>query len=373
MKKFLFIVLFLLSSCSIQNIEQKNINETKKTIEEINNIETIEDTNNIETNEDSFIINENQTEEYPITTREWTEEINEDILNEVMPEYKNIIYSKSDFILYDDAKINISYNTLKNKISNDYMSDEEKNISQLNMQTLEYFLQYETNLKKNIYDKLDETDYNEYLKTTDNNYGFNINTGTTNLSIAIDLTTMVIKNIYYEFDAIIYKPIKIPKEIVKKLEVEDKININYPHIKNGEVVMEDTFFEYDGGLGFIYKNNIDDDNFIEVELKSLDDNYYSFYENENRVDVEDKKCKIRILKNSNIGFGTNFKQIAKHETNYWLGLEEERHIYKDFEVFDTYDENKKDNVLFGDDKYFSANYIIFDKKGYITNLYQFGE
>ena len=124
----------------------------------------------------------------------------------------------------------------------------------------------------------------------------------------------------------------------------------------------------------MYQDDPNDEKQSECFLKELNDKYYAFYEwDDKRIDIPSKEVKLKVLKNSNVGFGTSFKMAAVHENNERIGLDDERHIYRDYEVFDPYDEKRNDNILFKGDRYFSANYIMFDQKGYVTDLYYFSQ
>lgn len=378
---FCIILFAILTSCKKDDLEYKNffgennrdienvVRESRKTSDIItapeNQSSNKKNNQNVINEETSFYINENNI------TNKTPGEMG---LNDVMPNFRNVVYSKSYLMKFDDTAIMNAYNEIQDRIMNAYWGQEEQTVARFNYEVLEEYLQLDTNVNLNRYQKLEATDYNNFLHQDENDYGRAKGTGTTNLSVSIDLSSMVIKDSYYEFDATFYKPVRVEKSVVSSLELEDKMVIKYPHLVAGQIEVKDTIIEYDGGLGFTYKENEDDENFTECYLKELNDYYYAFYEGEDRrVDIPSETVKLKVLKNSNIGYGTSFKMAAVHENNYRIGLNDERHIYRDYEVFDPYDEKRSDNILFKGDRYFSANYIMFDDKGYATDLYYFSQ
>ena len=380
--KFLFLIsicIILLSACQKDDMEYKSLfGDNNRDIEyeesvsrKASNIITIPENqkSNKKNNEEQVV--ETQSFETISAIEKSPDEMG---LNDVMPNFRTVVYSKSYLMSFSDVAIQNAYNEIQDRIMNAYWGEEEQTVARFNYEVLEEYLQLDTNVNLNRYEKLPVTEYNDFLHQPDNDYGKAKGTGTTNLSVSIDLSTMVIKDSYYEFDAVFYEPVKIEKAIVQTLEAEDKMLVKYPHIRGGNIEVEDTFMEYDGGLGFMYQDDPNDEKQSECFLKELNDKYYAFYEwDDKRIDIPSKEVKLKVLKNSNVGFGTSFKMAAVHENNERIGLDDERHIYRDYEVFDPYDEKRNDNILFKGDRYFSANYIMFDQKGYVTDLYYFSQ
>lgn len=378
---FIMTVLILLTSCKQDDLEYKNFfGENNRDIENVvgekrktSDIITAPENQQSNKNNNQNISTE-ETNIYETKDKTINKTAAEMGLNDVLPNFRTVVYSKAYLMRFEDEAIMNAYNEIQDRIMNAYWGEEEQTVARFNYEVLEEYLQLDTNVNLNRYQRLEVTNYNNFLHQDENDYGRAKGTGTTNLSVSIDLSSMLIKDSYYEFDATFYKPVRIEKALVANLEQEDKMVIKYPHLVGGQIEVKDTIIEYDGGLGFIYKEHEEDENYIECSLKELNDYFYAFYEGEDRrVDIPSETVKLRVLKNSNIGFGTGFKMAAVHENNYRIGISDERHIYRDYEVFDPYDEKRSDNILFKGDRYFSANYIMFDEKGYVTDLYYFSQ
>ena len=311
---------------------------------------------------------------------------NKEDLLEIMPNYKKVIYSKAYLLEKNIKKIENSYYQILEEINTGFASEEEKMIEQMNFKQIEIFLQrdYEANIKS--YERLEKTDYLEYLKEDGNNYKQKtyVVTGgetTTNLSVEIDLDTMEKKSNYYQFDAIIYKPVKIKKETVLSLEYGDKIMIQYPKLNEETNVIENknTMMIYDGGMGFSYNDKKREEVIDEKDIDSacyllpLDDDYYVFYEGDDKKsNLIDKKIKIKILDDANLGVAPSFLSIAREEIK--KNKKEEYKIYyeQSNKIFNKYVKDN-DNLLLGNKNKFFANYINFDEKGYVVDIYYFGK
>ncbi len=304
----------------------------------------------------------------------------------VFPNYKKVVYSKA-YLLQKDIKIvEKAYEELYREINNSYMSEEDKTIASMNYKTIETYLQRDFDTTRKGYEKMDETEYLNYLKEKGNNYKekmYVVNGAetTTNLSLQIDLNSMEKKAYHYEFDGIFYKPVKIEKKTVLNLEYGDKIMIQYPKFNEDKNIIENknTMMIYDGGMGFTYNDDkreevIDADDITDsCYLLPLDDDYYAFYEGENRrVDLVDKDVKIKILKDAKIGIAPSFLSIAREEMKKKNGEEYKIYNYDCYKVFNKYVDGEE-NEFFEKSKSFFGNYLIFDEKGYVVDFYYFGE
>jgi predicted glutamine amidotransferase len=146
------------------------------------------------------------------------------------------------------------------------------------------------------------------------------------------------------------------------MKIDDKIMVTFPNKKGKENVI----LNYDGAKTFEYKLK-DDEKEKECYVVDYDDKYYIFYdEDEKRIETEEKNMKLRVLKNANIGQGSSFMFIANEEDTYKKNLSDEKYYYD----IETVMRNRDDNI-FSNSLQFYASYVIFDNKGYITDLYDF--
>ena len=319
-------------------------------------------------------------------------------LTKVMPEYATQIYSKANMLYYDLNTIKSANNQLNkqiDKIRNDIYQEKDyyekglREILVLNEKNLSEYVASFSDIKKKQYDNLKKTDNIDYIKYK--KFDYKDSKRQNSLSLYLYPMTAIDNDLYYELDADFYKPITINKKDVSELKVGDKYNLEYPIATSSEVIE----FIYNGDKKFKYEYELDfltEDEKIEKQtisqelvLKDLNKNEYAIYDgNAQRLEVFDSSGKVDILKDAMYGIidGPNFLYLA----NYILVSESRNIQYGDMMRFGDFmsgvlskvstESNAKINIDDNRDieRLFSsiyANYVVYDNKGYITDLYSF--
>ncbi len=381
MKKIFLVIIFTiltLYSCSYYDFR-----EVKGTLEYVDDVneESEETEEMVEEVEETTGTLENISTESEILKKENNKNI---VIEDIMPFYKKTLYARAFLMQFNEDDLFEAYIDLQNRMQEENYNNVESSIVKLNYNAIESAIQNDYKYIVERYNLLEETNYlgdiKNFIKGKKEeveNYSNNGSIATDTYSLVINLESLNKKTRYYEFDATILEPVVIPKNTVETLEEGDKIMIKYPMDVEDKNNKEEanTMMIYDGGLGFTYskekrgevisESDIDCENY----LVSLNDDYYVFCEGEN-VKAECKKLdtKVRVLIDGRVGKGRNIQNLATATMNYKNGEGDEKLLYDNIEVFDTY-ESEKENTFFEKDKTFYANYITFDRKGYIIDMF----
>ena len=319
-------------------------------------------------------------------------------LTKIMPEYRTNIYSIANMLDYDINTVESAKNQINkqiDKIRNDIYQEKDyyekglREILDLNEKHLSDYIASFSESKKKDYDVLPKVDNIDYIKSKDNDYKDNIRQNS--LSLYIYPMTAVEKDLYYELDADFNKAISINKKDIDDLKQGDKYNFEYPMATSSEIIElvyeGDKKFKYDYQANVLTQDNKVEEQTItqEFTLKELNKNEYAIYDaNNQRLETVDKSGKVYILKDAMYGIidGPNFLYMA----NYILALEAKNLNYGDAMRFGDFmagvlskistesnanrnmEENRDIERLFSS---LYVNYIVYDNKGYITDLYSF--
>ena len=306
----------------------------------------------------------------------------------IMPQYKEEIYSRAyfrQFVKTELAVLRDCYGQLAERLNNEQMDKQEKSVAMKNYEQIEELvLNAEKNeIEQEKYEKLPKVDYMSYIsKNTD--YDENESISRSNFTINIDSINTY--DMYYTFDCDIYRPYLISKEDVEKLKkifAEDEESatkiIEVPLNKEGMISSRKDVVStkkiklyYDGAEGFLYYVNgkEKDDNLREISIKTYNNEYYAFYEDDEYIiEHPEKSINISILKDANIGQGQSFKQIAMADDEYNFGDDDIKYYYNITDLFRRIVDNEK--TLFSEKSRFVGNYLKFDEKGYVTDFYNF--
>lgn len=319
-------------------------------------------------------------------------------LTKVMPEFATQIYSKANMLYYDINTIKSAKNQINkqiDKIRNDVYQDKDyfekglREILDLNEKNLTEYLASFSEIKKDKYNNLKKVDNIDYITSKENNY--QDNTRQNSLSLYIYPMTAVDNDLYYEVDADFYKPLTVKKDEISKLKFGDKYNLDYPIGTSSEVI--ELIYEGDKKLKYDYEANVlTEEEKIETKtitqemtLKELNKDEYAIYDaNNQRLEVLDSSGKVSILKDAMYGNidGPNFLYLA----NYILVSESRNIEYGDMMRFGDFmasvlkevstSSDAKKNIDDNRDiaRIFSSiyvNFVVYDNKGYITDLYSF--
>lgn len=306
----------------------------------------------------------------------------------IMPQYKEVIYSKAyfrQFVKTDISSLRDCYGQLAEKLNNEDMDKQEKSVAMKNYDQIEEFvLKAEKNeIDQDKYEKLPKVDYMTYIiKNTEYDEIERISRA----KYIINIDSINTYDMYYTFDCDIYRPYLISKKDIEKLKkvfAEDEESatkvVELPLNKEGmvssrkeQVSTKKIKLYYDGESGFLYYVNgkEDDINLREINIKTYDDDYYAFYEDDEYIiEHPEKSVVLSILKDSNIGQGQSFKQIAMADDEYSTGDDDIKYYYNITDLFRRIMDNEK--TLLSDKNSFVGNYLRFDEKGYVTDFYSF--
>ena len=319
------------------------------------------------------------------------EELNNDSsLLYIMPKYKEIIYSKAYFRQFAKKeldKLRECYGQLVDKLNNEEMDKAEKSIATKNYQQIEDFvLKAEKNeVDQGKYDGLDKTDYMSYIQKETI---FEKKERLSSSNYSLKLQSIQTFDLYYIFDCNINMPYLISKKEVDKLksiakedEDEATIVLELPVNKEGMVSSKEEGAKtkkvklyYDGDEGFLYYVGVKevDSNQRAISIKEYNKDYYAFYEDDYwQIEHAQEEIKLRVLKDANIGYGRDFRQIAIADDEYSMGDDDTKYYYEISDLFRRMMENES-NFLSDKDN-FIANYLRFDPKGYVTDIYRFDD
>lgn len=319
-------------------------------------------------------------------------------LTKVMPEYRTQVYSIANMLCYDlntiksaDNQLNKQIDKIRNDVyqEKDYYEKGLREILVLNEKHLSDYIASFSEIKKKEYDALSIVDNIDYIKSKENDY--KDSTRQNALSLYIYPMTAVEKDLYYELDVDFYKAITINKKDINDLKQGDKYSFEYPIGTSSEIV--ELVYEGEKKFKYDYKVNVlAEDGKIEeqkltqeLNLKELNKNEYAVYDAGNqRLEIFDKSGKVSILKDAMYGIvdGPNFLYMA----NYVLALESKNLQYGDVMRFGDFmagvlskvstesNANRNMNENRDIERLFSSlysNYIVYDNKGYITDIYNF--
>lgn len=350
----------ILVSCSSKAIvEDKNNTQTEE------NIETIETTKGEELKYDSSLLY-------------------------IMPKYKEMIYSKAYFRQYvknELDKLRECYGELADKLNTETMDKAERSIALKNYEQIESFvLKAENNeVSQEEYETLPQTNYLGYIQK-ETIYDTKERVSESNYSLKVQ--SVQTNKLYYSFDCDINMPYLISKKdverlknIVKEDEDEATIVLEMPINKQGMISSRDddistkkTKLYYDGDKGFLYyiSGKENDSNQREISIKEYNKDNYAFYEDDYwQIEHKEKKITINILKDANIGKGSDFRQISVADDEYNVGNDDIKYFYDISDLFRRIIDGEP--TFLTDKESFKANYLRFDKKGYVTDIYCFEE
>ena len=371
-------ILILLSMMLITSCDEKeDVEPTKQLFIEEDKKETLE-TKNEETKVD--------IKEFSQTEESVKQIIKNENLVKVMPDYTKVLYSEAYIRKYNHDLLRDAYGELADIINEQIMSAEDNSICIFNFKILEkYIVAYENNLiDENQYKNLPTVDYIDFVKqNVDKNNNIN-------MSLSIDVNSIKTYDLYHEFTGQFYKPVLISKKTIEDLQYnsnndeddeDPQIIIDYPiyedysDLKNYDNIkqIKKTKMYYDGDRGFLYYlGNETQANMRETNIKEYNDEYYAFYEDDNiLVEYPLLNTTVKILRDANIGQGQSFQDISLKNDEYNLGDSDLKTVYSLDELFNMV-LNEEENIIRFKTK-FIGNYVIFDEKGYITDLYYIGE
>ena len=306
----------------------------------------------------------------------------------IMPKYKEIIYSKAYFRQFAKKeldKLRESYGQLADRLNNEEMDKRERSIAMKNYEQIEDFvLKAEKNeIDQDKYDELSKVDYMDYIQK-ETIYDKNERLSTSNYSLKIQ--SVQTADLYYTFDCDINMPYLISKkevERLKKIAEEDEdeatIVIELPINKEGKVSSREgnakakkTKLYFDGEDGFLYyiAGKEIDANQRAISIKEYNKDQYAFYEDDYwQIEHMNQQIKIRVLKDANIGKGSDFGQIATADDDYNMGDDDTKYFYEIADLFRRIVDNEESFLT--DKESFEANYLRYDAKGYVTDIYHF--
>ena len=341
-------------------------------------------------------------------------------LEKVMPNYRVVIYSQANLYNFDKKTLESADKQLEEQINKikieeyakgQYLEKGLKGILLLNRENLVHYIASYSEATKNEYQKLPKTDYYDYLREKQFNYNKKRNTN--DLHISLDMSTAVDKGIYYEVDAAFYRPVTIEKANLRKLKVDDIYVADFPIATTSNVkATEKVDLKYigDDKFNYTYKTYVINEvepnanasseekqyqideiyETVELNLKAVNDKEFAFYLTETeRIELFDSEKKVCILKDATISYayGSNFLIVSNVEimdraTDMKYGLSAS---YKFKNLFLTEEENKAEEKNVDDTSEFLKeneelakifntiymNYILYDNKGYITDIYNF--
>lgn len=346
--------------------------------------------------------NNNSTrEEKPIKqiesqTGETVESTNKEELNKsssllyIMPKYKEVIYSKAyyrQFVKKDLDKLRECYGQLAEKLNNEEIDKAEKSIAMKNYEQIESFvLKAEKNeIEQEKYEKLEPTDYMDYIQK-ETTYEKKESLSKSNYSLKIQ--SVQTNDMYFSFDCDIKMPYLIPKKEIERLKIiakededEATIVIELPINKEGMVssrennaTIKKIKLYYDGDDGFLYYvgGKEIDANQRAISIREYNKDQYAFFEDDYwQIEHVQKKINLKVLKDANIGQGRDFRQISTSDDEYSVGDDDTKYFYDISDLFRRILDGESSFLL--DKEYFEANFLRFDPKGYVTDIYYFEE
>ena len=320
-------------------------------------------------------------------------------LTQIMPKYDTIIYSKANMYNYDLNLVKSASNQLDkqiDKVRNDIYSEKDyykkglREILFLNKKNYNEYIASFSEIDKKKYNELKNVENIDYIKNSKFNYKDNLRQN--DLNLYIYPLTAIDKGLYYEIDCDFYKPIPINKNDISKLKVGDIYDFHF-NVSTTSDILKLTYqgnkkFKYDYDINVINQetNNIENRTLTEeLSLKDLNNDEYAIYDaNNQRFETIDSSGKVYILKDAQYGSvsGSNFLFLS----NYILLAEEKNINYNSVMRFSDFIEGvlketaTKSNATINNqedkdmERIFSSiylNHIVYDKKGYITDLYTF--
>lgn len=350
------------------------------------------------TDNNTIIEDENITKEATTKIEETNNTESKEILKEeksispllyIMPQYKNILYSRAYLRKYVEKELKElreCYGKLADSLNNENMSNTEKSIALKNYKMLEEFLLLaEKNMvDEEKYESLKKTDYIDYIKQ---NTVYDNEMDISHSNYVVKLETIENYDLFYSFECDVKRPYLISKNDVNKLkeiykqdEEEATTILEMPINKDDMISSRDNItvkklkLYYDGDKGFLYyKGGKEiDNNLREISIREYDNDYYAFYEDDYwPIEQNDKNIKISVLKDANIGEGDDFEFISIADDDYNLGDDDFKYYFNIEDLFRRLMDNEK--TFLGEKTEFNANYVKFDKKGYVVDIYNFTE
>ena len=266
-------------------------------------------------------------------------------IKKIMPKYNTVIYSESNFLpfkkellLKAKKELDYKYEKIKNKNYNkeDYYKKGLREILRINKTNIDnYIKKYkEENFQK--YQKLEEAPYKNILTK----YGYNEISKKTKLDIYLKFNNIKEEELYYEIDGFFYLPSDnrdIKKNIATKSNISDT-PVNFRILKDAEICLaQGPNFLYVSNIAYIDRTNgtsfekrIKFKDFMKVGftgdlINTVDD--FNIQENNNEIEASDEQI-------TNIS-EEDIKNLIDMLTTMYL------------------------------------NYVTYDKKGYICDLYYF--
>ena len=270
-------------------------------------------------------------------------------LKKVMPKYDTVIYSESNFLSYDKnlleyAKVELDYkyNKIKNKNykDGDYYKRGLREILRINKTNLDRYLEKYSEEKAVKYKKLPITEYKEII----DNYGYNAVDKKTKLDLYLNFNDCKEEELYYEIEGFWYLPSE-NRELVNVVATKSNIergNQKFKILKDAEIcIAQGSNFLFAANIAYIDRTN---GTSFEKRIKIKDFfNGTKNLENINFVDNnEGLNNESEILKNQDMN-EEELRQLTKKEIEELIFMLTTMHM----------------------------NYVTYDEKGYICDMYYF--
>lgn len=310
-------------------------------------------------------------------------------ITKVMPDFRNTLYSEPNFYQYDihtleaaSSQLTSHYNKLKDEVYNekDYYEEGQRGMLKYNLDNLNNAIKkLNTATFSEAYATLSEADYLPFI--TDPLYKYDSKAHKNNLYISLDFFNAVDKGLYYEMPCQFYVPFLINKASFSELPMNATMSIiEYNHYVEGGL-METPFVKRDNAL-MEYPVIVQDEEgntevlVVPVILEDYDGvNLVGYEGNSMRMSIG-PIINIRIMKGTYICYTTNYLFTAALRTLDEKWDHRNNPYFKVDDVIDVaQNEEKQDpndvvmNTLLTA-PYF--NYVLYDNRGYITDVAYLG-
>lgn len=256
----------------------------------------------------------------------------------VMPKYDTVVYSEANFLQYDydlivkaKKEIEKQYSRLKNKKykDNDYYKKGIREILRLNLMSIENYIKNYDEEEQKKWQELESVSYLDIIHS----YNYTKNKRGNDLVLYIDMSTVKEEEMYYTVKGSFYLPSDMREKEMPKATTSN--------IEEGEQeikILKDANICYAYGPNFLYVSNVA----LIDRVRGSDF--------DTTIKVKDLFKANKDYEENNDNFDSNI-EIQKIE----LSKEEQDSLEQFIKAISTV----------------YMNYICYDEKGYVTDLYYF--
>ena len=299
-------------------------------------------------------------------------------LKKIMPKYETVIYSESNFLPYnknllDSAKKELDYkcNKIKNKNyrDGDYYKRGLREILRINKTNLDRFLEKYSEEKTKKYNELPIVEYKDII----DKYGYDDINKKTKLDLYLNFNEVREEELYYEIEGFLYLPSE-NRELINYIATKSNIENGVQKFK----ILKDTEICIAQGSNFLFASNIayiDRTNGTSFEKRVKIKDFLSGASNLNSINFIEFDSMDQDNNDINHrGEAMRAQEIQVEENNNDINRRGEALRAQSQEPIDSEERQLTEQEI--EELFFMLttmhmNYVTYDKKGYICDLYYF--